>query len=57
MLQSVLQERVRGNKALSLTGAIGVNTHLWSYEQQDFRRVIKADDAYMLVTGTGVYES
>ncbi len=33
------------------------HTHLWSYEQQDFRRVIKADDAYMLVTGTGVYES
>ncbi len=33
------------------------HTHLWSYEQQDFRRVIKADDAYMLVTGTGVYGS
>ncbi len=35
MLQSVLQERVRGNKALSLTGAIGVVegllfvVHLW----------------------------
>ena len=33
------------------------HTHLWSYEQQDFRRVIKADDAYMLVTGTDVHVS
>jgi hypothetical protein len=27
-------------------------THLWSYEEQVFRRVIKAGDANMLVTGT-----
>ena len=31
------------------------HTHLWSYEQQDFRRVIKADDANMLVAGTDVH--
>jgi len=33
------------------------HTHLKSSDQQDRRRVIKADDVYMLVTGTGVYES
>jgi hypothetical protein len=33
------------------------HTHLWLYEQQDFRRVIKAADANMLVTGTDVHDS
>ena len=33
------------------------HTQLWSYEQQDCRRVIKADDANMLVTGTDVHDS
>ncbi len=33
------------------------HTHLWSYEQQDFRRVIKADDAYMLVADTDVHDN
>jgi hypothetical protein len=33
------------------------STHLWLYEQQVFRPVIKADDAIMLVTGTDFQES